>query len=256
MPCVRSLCINESSYRNKNKKRGSIIKLGKNLNVRRVTESTKTNQMEHLAYFIQVTSILSMDETYEFRVVIKRNKTSNTGLILYIKEMYQNCNEPCIERVSFKKNEMKREIDIEIKPEHDALYHLALYTNKGAHNPLPNSNQLRFEVLKHEERFPEIDGKYKPKCIDLSTVVKCKDTENNMLNIYWSVPTKSFGEISYRCIDDATKRETTINELPYCISLSEFPISFKVITVATDERGAIEDIFESEPSKSIVYNIQ
>eukprot|EP01084_Bolivina_argentea_P258121 435025_1 len=250
MPSARELHSLASSYRFllKNKKRESnIIKQTPIMETK--TDPSTAYEKESLTYFMQVTSI----DEYEFRVIIKRKKLTNTKQILYIKERYEDCNEPCIERILFKKNELSREIGVEIKTNHSALYHLLLYQTKASIDSLPDSNELRFEVLKDDETFPEIDGKYRPQCIDLSTVVKCKDKENNLLKIYWSVPTKSFGEISYCCMDSGTKTETSIDELPYCISLSETPISFNVITVVQDERGAIEDIRESKPSETIVY---
>eukprot|EP01084_Bolivina_argentea_P110947 198045_1 len=214
-------------------------------NTRKSSNSTSSisniypsKQNQSLSYFMQITNI----DDDNIRVVVTLRKHHNKKQKCYIKELHEMKFE---QKIVFVKHQTRKEIDIEIK-DHNGMYHLALYESTTAKNPLPESNQLCFEILKSAE----INSYYKPNCIDLSTVLKCK--ANGELKIYWSVPTKLYGEIAYYVVNNATKDSEKITLLPYCIPLSQIPLSFKVITVVTEERDEIEDqIYKSETSKTI-----
>ena len=71
--------------------------------------------------------------------------------------------------------------------------------------------------------------------------------------IYWSVPSESYGDISYRIINNDTKEEEPVATLPYTceITASSIPKSFSVIT-----RCKIKDIvYESDPVQILTKNI-
>jgi len=102
-------------------------------------------------------------------------------------------------------------------------------------------------ILKDNNKLPPKNTNYKPNCIDLSTVLKRKDEKNKRFNIYWTIPPLSFGEISYKIVNDWTKEEEVILSLPYSIPLSSSPITFKVITISNVE----ENVYESNPSEPI-----
>eukprot|EP01084_Bolivina_argentea_P064295 117284_1 len=216
----------ESKYQYQTENMDILIFINKNnyfkSNIRKSSNSNSTSPIsdiyqsqpnQPLLYFMQITNI---DED-EFHVVITLNKPCNKKQKLYVKELNQSYNETQKKQIVFRANEIKTEIDLDIEEDHDTLYHLALYENKKATIPLANSNQLCFDVIKNEEEFVT------PECIDISTVIKCKDKLNGLLKIYWSVPSKCYGEISYYIVKTSNKEQQKITLLPYSIPLSGLP---------------------------------
>ena len=133
---------------------------------------------------------------------------------------------------------------IVIVSEHSDAYHLALYRDEDAARPLPMSLELPLRVAKdtRHDTDPPL-----PQPIALSSIYQARDVDAGQMNIYWSAPPCTFGEISYCVINDNTARLQMIDALPFCIALSDLPTSFSVSTVT---RGG-DRKFESEPSATI-----
>ena len=104
-----------------------------------------------------------------------------------------------------------------------------------------------------EAKLPQNNRNYKPNPIDISTIIKVKDEENDIVNIYWTTPSNSFGKISYKIIvNDEEKTQTTIKSLPYSVPLASIPVSFRVITkIITEDFNQ----YESDPSEMVTIEI-
>ena len=119
-------------------------------------------------------------------------------------------------------------------------YKLGLSATASCMEPL---NQIRWNQIQWNP-LPDILNK-KPKPINLSTVLKIKNEENNAVYIYWSTPQDSFGDISYKIINRSERKK--IDLIPFKIELPAKFTSFQVVT-----RSEIDGrVYESDPSKKI-----
>eukprot|EP01083_Nonionella_stella_P228325 809268_1 len=113
---------------------------------------------------------------------------------------------------------------------------------------MPNA-KLELTVLKDETEMPPNNTQYKPQCIDSATVFQVKDDQNQQINIYWWIPPKSFGSVSYRIVPN-NAQTLSILSLPYSVPYSQIDLglrTFQVITVTEFE----ESIYESNVSDPI-----
>ena len=188
------------------------------------------------SYFMQIISV--SEDDFCIRLIAQNiNKLKPRKFI--IKEI-RNDDEVTMTDIpiTIKKKKRFAKQDGNIDEDHDNTYHLALYDAKHTDNLIPNANQLEFRVMRDESEYPPSNTKYKPNPIDISTIIKCRDEENDEINIYWQIPSNSFGKISYKIVPNGNgKTESTIIEfLPYSFPSSLLPLSFQVITLT-----AIED---------------
>ena len=137
------------------------------------------------------------------------------------------------EQVNVKKQQKTASVDVEIENDHGTEYKLAVFDLENGDDPLSNSTTIRFEIIKDADQRPPSNTEYKPEPIDITTVLKVKDDAQNSVLVFWSLPSRSFGKIAYRILigDDAQ----TIDKLPYTLTTSFIPTSFRVVTVATVE---------------------
>eukprot|EP01083_Nonionella_stella_P278534 947209_1 len=191
-------------------------------------------------YFMQVTSV-SEDV---FHMDVLANVVSVDARRIFIKDMNRLKHQRILKT---KKEEISWEIDIEIS--WGKSYRFALYESSQATEPIPYCTPLELTVLKDENQTPPYNATYKPNCIDLSTVFQVKDKQNKWIHIYWTLPPKSFGNISYKIIKDNDYQPDIISLLPYSIGLVAVGSikSLRVITITE-----IEDIvYESNMSEPI-----
>eukprot|EP01083_Nonionella_stella_P200845 735149_1 len=74
---------------------------------------------------------------------------------------------------------------------------------------------------------------YKPTCIDSGAVFQVKDDQNKQINIYWSIPPKSFGNISYKIVTNNEQNHheiETISSLPYDVQAPRLEPSYDMYT--------------------------
>eukprot|EP01084_Bolivina_argentea_P271308 461614_1 len=180
------------------------------------------------SYFMQIISI--SEKT--FHVALIADSTQNVDKQLRIYDNMYHRNVGCV-TMEAKKQQAGIDINIEEK---DSEYRLAVY---DASNSTNTDSLFKTTLVLMQHPPPNIS--YKPKPIDLSTMLQVKDDKNKTVHIYWSTPQQSYGTITYE-IDD---KKEDINILPYTVPLNVLPKSFTVITVSTvgDKR------YESEPSK-------
>eukprot|EP01083_Nonionella_stella_P027538 75905_1 len=207
--------------------------------------SPNSNQLPE--YFMQVTSV--EEDVFHLKVLADVDSAPRK---LYIKDMDRLIYiSPCfIPIIRTKTGESSWVIDIGIPCENES-YRFALYDSSQAMTPIPNSTALGLTVLKDEKQMPPENDQYEPNCIDMNTVFQVQDKPNKQINIYWTIPPKSFGNISYQIIkDNVTPNHTDrILSLPYAIPVARRGSfkSFRVITVTE-----IEDlVYVSKMSKPI-----
>eukprot|EP01084_Bolivina_argentea_P160844 280063_1 len=208
-----------------------------------VEKNNKTNQQideqkqeekwnETQTYFMQIVAI-QQDTIHVYLVCDSINHKQDRKFRINDKNNVS-------QRIVIPKKRNSAGVEIHIDEKHDALYDLALYDIKNTDHPVPKSNQIKLIILKDKNDYPPLNKSYKPNCVDLETLFKVKDEKNNEINIYWSVPLKPYGNITYKIIkeniqyDDEIKEEDEIIDLlPYSVPLTSIPISFKVITITT-----------------------
>ncbi len=219
------------------------------------TEETPEQKMEEkwdekLLYFMQITSINADD----FHIELKSDSVAAKHRKFRIKEIALNEKE-CVmnKKIIIPKKKYSGKANIDIDESQNGLYQLALCDMNNTNDPIPKSNQIKFIILKDKNKRPPSNKQYKPNPIELSSLIKVKDEENDKINIYWSIPPQSFGAISYKIINNNDdEKDETIQLLPYHINTASVPTSFKVITIAT-----IEEVqYESNPSNIITVGIQ
>ena len=170
-----------------------------------------------------------------------------------IKEIRTDNKEPLEDiTIAIKRNKSYVSSQIDIDEDHEDDYHLVLCDAKNTDNIIPNTNELKFVLLRDENEYPPKNINYKPKPIDTSTIMKVKDESNNKVFVYWTIPPQSFGDITYKIIE-SNQQSSMIDTLPYELPLSAIPTSFQVITIATieDDDEDREYQYESDPSQSI-----
>eukprot|EP01084_Bolivina_argentea_P021127 39246_1 len=198
-------------------------------------------------YFIQITAV-DLDDfhveltCYEFETSKKKQK-------YFVKEITDDDNIDKVEScMIIKPGEKSAGIDIDFDEDHHSSFLLGLYKNKKVKHRLPNSNSVHLVMIKDDTKVPPKNLSYKPDSIDCLTVIKCKDERKECVNIFWSIPSQIFGEISYKITNNDGKVKDIISFLPYSIPLSSIPVSFNVITIATIDQM----IYQSVPSKCII----
>eukprot|EP01084_Bolivina_argentea_P044301 81529_1 len=179
----------------------------------------------------------------------------NTKIIrkLRIKEYGYNDIYCISKRIVIPKNKYFTHATLDIGDDHDEFCHLFLYDSKNTDIPLHRTNHIKLFIWKNKNKYPPINRNYKPTCVDLKTILKVKDEKNNKVNIYWSIPPGSYGDISYKITNYNSNDEAKeiVDLLPYAVPLSSIEISFQIITVAR-----VGDItYESHPSKIIRIGI-
>ena len=138
--------------------------------------------------------------------------------------------------ISIKKGQRIGECIVGTDEDEDVSYQLGLFENGKSVHPVPNSNQIT--VSPSEGNINNM----KPNCIDSKLVIMMKDEIKGFMYIYWSIPKNSFGDISYKVINDDTKEEEEINVLPYQIALTSIPQSVSIITLLEIDN----EIYESD----------
>eukprot|EP01084_Bolivina_argentea_P297802 513111_1 len=209
---------------------------------------------ELMTYFVQVLEITK--EEFRVRLDISPNNITHERKRYYIKDINtkKELHEISINpNASFGNCLLSYQQDDEYQ-----IYHIGLYTNDNQF--LKNCNTLTFT------KYPLNINKetYKPKPVNLLTVMKIRDTQNEKVLLYWDIPENTFGKIRYciiqdkfmDCTDsnddelkyetdklkyetdklkyetDKLKYETSIDRLPYSISLSSIPIKIQIITIS------------------------
>eukprot|EP01084_Bolivina_argentea_P262045 443051_1 len=195
-----------------------------------------SHQNQKPSYFMQITFV----DDDEFHIEVLADQKCDYKRKLYIKDINNNS---IIAHVKIKKGMVSRGTDVDVAAEHSKVYYLGLYEDEKANQPLPNSTQLQLVILPDKSMFPPDNHDYKPNCIDLSTVFKIQTEETHAMDVYWSIPTESFGEIEYKIINDDTKEEEVVSFLPYSIPFLSIPTSFKVITMTKMDGN----IYQSNP---------
>ena len=220
--------------------------------VSQFTQNTPSSAIwsEIPSYFMQIISVSEED----FVVRLSAQNVDNDGNRKFIIKEMRDDGKATIDviPITVKKKALFSEQDGNMDEDHDNTYHLVLCDSKNRDKLITNSNELKFTVLINESEYPPSNTNYKPNPIDTSTVIRCKDVNNEQVHIYWQVPSDSFGNISYKILyddardqDDEGKIESpTITNLPYSVPLSSIPISIRVITIANVE----DEQYESDPS--------
>eukprot|EP01084_Bolivina_argentea_P288252 494728_1 len=197
------------------------------------------------SYFMQV---LSVDED-EFVIQVTADTISDKKQKLVIREIGSD-NNGSSARVRIEKNQISATtyFDTDLDDKHDGIYNLAIYDRKNNQEPLPNSTQIQVIILKDKTELPPLNKNFRPNCIDLSTILKVKDDQYGNIYVYWSIPPKCFGNISYRVFNELTAESEIIESLPYLISTASTPVSLQVVTI----NNVGDQSYESNPSKSII----
>eukprot|EP01083_Nonionella_stella_P029186 80430_1 len=215
--------------------------------------------MDCLSYFMQIVCITAG----YIRIKVLSDKTHgklDQSIVLQqvISDDSKSCDTDVNKRITIKRNTYCATSDIAVNNTQNS-YHLALFDVKNTDDPLPHSNQLRFELLHDSSEYPPHNTAYKPRSVDISSVFSIKNVNSSTVDVYWSVPSCCFGDISYKVIKNANEqhdgsRRSTIAEcitsLPYTLPLSEIPVSFRIVAqTIIDGRQ-----YESDASKTIAIN--
>eukprot|EP01084_Bolivina_argentea_P010718 19980_1 len=192
-------------------------------------------------YFMQITSANGDN----FHVVIIAHRMVNTDTELIIKEITND--KHFDSSIIIEANKQKTTLDINIGQSHNNEYNLAIYDPINTKHPLPNTNQINLISMSINDYHS--DNNYKPKPIDVSTILKAKDDINQRIYIYWSTPQQLHGAITYKiCTDEDEKiNETELKLLPFSIPFASIPIKLRIITISTIDNRA----YQSEPSELI-----
>eukprot|EP01084_Bolivina_argentea_P183395 316464_1 len=181
-------------------------------------------------FFMQVTSI-TIDYFH-----VELSSTDQMDRMLQIKNVQHEDDSKQIQinkRISFTANVETKHFDVDIDTKYNEIYNLAIYDADDDKQPLSNTNSLQIILNKDKFEYPLQNINYKPNVVKLSTIFQVKDVENDLVYFYWSVPSKSFGEISYKIIENENEEYNIITSLPYSInSLSEC-IFFTITTRCT-----------------------
>ena len=205
-----------------------------------------------LSYFMQITSISHDDFHVEITRSISRLDEKEKICIKEIDADDSSFNGPK-QNVTFKKSQNITGTDVNIDEMDDSIYNLALYPSKRASNVLSQSNTIKLELGTKISKSYE---KYEPDCVKIATVMVFENKSAKTMDVFWSLPAKSFGDILYKIkfqendeekkYEDSTRKEEIIDLLPYCIPFSSLPISFTIITICEIKDKRYESV-ESEP---------
>eukprot|EP01084_Bolivina_argentea_P180738 312236_1 len=200
---------------------------------------------QKLSYFMQVTNI----NAKRFDLLLMSDAIDTKIRKFRIKEYGLNHADCINKRIVIPKHKHYAHATVHINAKSDEFYSLFLYDIDNTEAPLLRSNQIKLIISKNENEYPPINKNYKPDSINSKTILKVKDEENHRVNIYWLIPPKSYGNISYKIINknENDLKEEIVDLLPYSIPLSSIPISFEVITIAR----VADVVYQSQPSKTI-----
>eukprot|EP01083_Nonionella_stella_P200846 735150_1 len=191
-------------------------------------------------YFMQVTSV---DEDV-FHVNVVADVATDHKRKLFIKDMNHFEN---MRQVIIKNGEISGGGDMDM---HESeTYRLAIYASCQSAKPISDA-KLELTVLRERKEIPPTNTQYKPQCIDSEAVFQVKNEHSKQINIYWSIPPQSFGNVSYRIVTNNEHKTQSISSLPYCVPYSQIGLgfnTFRVITVTQIE----ERIYESNLSDLI-----
>eukprot|EP01083_Nonionella_stella_P009904 28345_1 len=205
--------------------------------------------MNPMSYFMQVTSI----RTDRIRIKIVSLAMDNAmDHELRLIQMETNAIEsmPVDITITIPKNATIATTEIKMDRVPPEAFHLALFNHQNTDHPIPNSNELRFKMLRNKSEYPPDNTKYQPKAVDTSTVFSVKDDQRKTVYIYWCVPAFAFGDVQYKLIEDDVKEDRIVKSLPYVASFSGTPISFKIVTQTTIDGKC----YESDPSRTVVVD--
>eukprot|EP01083_Nonionella_stella_P059677 156148_1 len=200
-------------------------------------------------YFMQITSV---DEDV-FHVEVLARKPSKDITKLFIKQSHKPS---AFRRITIEQGEVSGGIDIDIDSDekHDesgcvlTLYEIKRPPKRISHVDL----RLRLVLETDEQQLPPYNLNYRPNCIDPSNIIQRNDTKLERINIYWTLPPQSFGDISYKIIHE--KKEDTdithVSSLPFLIPFSRAQLMqvFRVVTIAK-VNGKVYSSEESKPIK-------
>eukprot|EP01083_Nonionella_stella_P275309 934943_1 len=207
--------------------------------------------------------ITSVDEDV-FHVEVLARKPSKDITKLFIKQSHKPS---AFRRITIGQGEVSGGIDIDIDSDekHDESgCVLTLYETKRPPKRISHVDlRLRLVLETDEQQLPPYNLNYRPNCIDPSTVIQRDDMNNECINIYWTLPPKSFGDISYRIIHISydiihENREdvdaTHVSSLPYLMPFSRAQLMqvFRVVTVAKVNGK----VYQSEESKPITVRYE
>eukprot|EP01083_Nonionella_stella_P069615 185671_1 len=223
-----------------------------------VMASSKCQWMPCLSYFMQVTEMTENRITLQIDsdVDSKKDRPLRVQQIMKDNELHQMGVD---EEITILATEYYEVVDIEIDATRSKSYDLRLFDCTNGTDPLPNSNQLQFEVLQNKQDCPPHNTEYKPQAVDPSTVFAVKDETEDEVNVYWSLPFFSVGNIGYKLLiidDNINEDDTKENEicmvetLPYRIPLRNIPKSFRIITETTVD----DKTYASDPSPTIIVD--
>eukprot|EP01083_Nonionella_stella_P147354 464795_1 len=190
-------------------------------------------------YFMEVTSV--DEDIFHLNVVADAEKDWSRKL--FIKDMNHLENTGM---VIIRKGQISEGINMEIGAAD--TYRFAIYATVESEEVISSAFQLELTVLKDEKEMPPHNTQYRPKCVDSATVFQVKDSESKRINVYWSIPPKSFGNVSYRIVINE-HHAAMISSLPYSVPFSSIALMnpFRVVTVTETEWN----IYESNPSDPI-----
>eukprot|EP01083_Nonionella_stella_P087792 244380_1 len=205
-------------------------------------QSTQCKWMDRVSYFMQVLSI-KMDC---IRIQIECDRINQ--------KMDRRFRLKHIETtlLTIHKNTNIATITVPMDDVPPEIFHVALFDTKNTDDPIPNSNQIRLKLLRNKNKYPPHNTEYKPKPVDTSTVFSIRDEKSATVYIYWCVPSFSFGDITYKLIEDDGKEDTIIDiaSLPYAKPFAKMPLSFRIVTQTT-----VDGIpYASDLSKLIVVD--
>eukprot|EP01084_Bolivina_argentea_P021128 39247_1 len=157
-------------------------------------------------YFIQITSV----DLADFHLELTLYETSKKKRKYFVKEITDDDNIDKIEScIIIKPGAKSAGVDVDFDEDHHSSFLLGLYKSKKVKHALPNSNSVHLIMVK-DTQVPPTNLSYKPDSIDCSTIIKCKDEREECLNIFWSIPSQIFGEISYKITNNDGKEKDII----------------------------------------------
>eukprot|EP01083_Nonionella_stella_P096530 271408_1 len=157
----------------------------------------------HWFYPIHSDSIMRMFQMA--RAAVHVSQWDNTRK-LFVKDMKHLQNKRIIR---IKRSEISVGVDVYINESDSGNYRFAMYSSNESVHPISNATQLELTVLKDEKEMPPRNTEYKPTCIDSGAVFQVKDDQNKQINIYWSIPPKSFGNISYKIVTNNVRTKSS-----------------------------------------------
>merc|ERR1712228_304557 len=165
--------------------------------------SIESDGTEAPLYFMQIISV-NEDEMNLKIIANKMEKEKRFIRVCQMTELEHAKRHGMNRKVKIRKNEISRTFWIDL-PQTRPRKHdidLALYDVNNLDVPLPHTNILTLTAFENRP-----NENYKPNPIDLSTVFKVMNENEKTANIYWSCPVGSYGDISYKIVNDDDEKE-------------------------------------------------